>query len=96
MPLLRRVGVFPIQINAIEPQVLDQCHTGIREPLAALVRRSGSIEMLLSLRIGPAPDREHDLEVAMVLLKQVKLLETAVHVVPCIIPRVAFLRPVDV
>jgi len=77
--------VLPININPVEPQVLNKLYTRARE-----LGTAGSSRCRLGevSRVRPPPNGEDCLEFAVALLEKVELLDAAVDVVTRIVPGV--------
>ena len=83
--LLRVGGVLPVDVEAVEAEVLNEFDSGVGKGLAAAVGggRDGEVGA-----VGPAADGEEDLEVAAALLQEEELLDAAVDVGARVVPAV--------
>ena len=78
-------GVLPINIDAIETQVLHKLNSAAGEHCAARGRRSGWSKVW---RISPSTNTEQGLHLSVGLLEKVKLFDAAIHIGTDIIPGV--------
>ena len=96
LALFRVLGILPVDVDAVEAQVLDQLDAAVGERLAALRCRSRGVEVLLLVGICPATNRKKDFQVAVLLLEKIELLQIPVEVVALVVPRVALVVDLDV
>lgn len=76
---------LPVNIQPIKPQIRKQAHCRGSKLLPSRIsaERSGKVA-----RVSPSPDRQKDLEVAVLLLQQEELLDTSIDIVSDIVPRI--------
>ena len=87
--LLWCLGVLPIDVKTIEGKVLEQGNSALGELLPAFRGRGWHWEVGT---VSPTTNRQEDFQVAVALLVDVQLLQTAVKVVASVVPGVS--RPV--
>lgn len=84
--LLGGGGILPIDVDAVEAEVLDELDAALGEALAAGWGGGWRVEVFGRVGVRPAADGEEHFEVAVALLEQEELLDAAVdvgaHVVP--------------
>ena len=81
----RCYAYLPVNIHAIKAQVFHQINNRRGKLLPSLLSAGRSHKVR---GVGPATDGQKRLQVAILLLQQVELLQTAIHVVSAFIPRV--------
>ena len=87
--LLWCLGVLPIDVKTIEGKILEQGDSALSKLLPAFWGGSWHWEVGT---VSPTANRQEDLQVAVALLVDVQLLQTAVEVVASVVPGVS--RPV--
>lgn len=87
--LLWCLGVLPIDVKTIEGKVFEQCDSTLSKLLPAVWGGSWHWEVGT---VRPTANRQEDFQVAVTLLVDVQLLQTAVEVVASVVPGVS--RPV--
>jgi len=84
--LLGGGGILPVDVDAVEAEVLDELDAALGEALAAGWGGGWRVEVFGRVGVRPAADGEEHFEVAVALLEQEELLDAAVdvgaHVVP--------------
>lgn len=85
-PLLWGFGILPINVKAIKGKVLEQGNGTLSKLLSALGSRGWNWEVGT---VCPTTDRQEDFQVAVTLLVNVQLFQTAVEVVANIVPRIS-------
>jgi hypothetical protein len=90
-PLLWCLGILPINVKAIEGEVLEQGDSALGKLLPAFRSRGWHWEVGT---VSPTANRQEDFQVAVTLLVDVQLFQTSVEVVAGVVPGVS--RPVFV
>jgi hypothetical protein len=89
--LLRCLGILPVNVQTIEGKVFQQGDSALGKLLPAFRGRGWHREVGT---VSPTANRQEDFQVAVVLLVDVQLFQTAVEVVAGVVPGVS--RPVFV
>ena len=71
--------IFPVNIQTIKPQILDQFNCRTRKSLTASDSR-GRLRKVG--RICPSTDGQQNLELPVLLLEEIQLLDAAINVLP--------------
>ena len=87
--LLGGGGILPVDVDAVEAEVLDELDAALGEALAAGWGGGWRVEVFGRVGVRPAADGEEHFEVAVALFQQEELLDAAVDVGAHVVPRVA-------
>lgn len=88
LALIGILGVLPVDIDTVEAKILDESNARGSELLAAFFGACWLVKVLVCVGVRPAADGEQDLEVAVRLLEEEKLLQVAIDIVARVLPGV--------